>query len=272
MKNQLTVQEKKDMRRLFFRSWLINGSMQAIKRQGQGFCYTLLPFIDRVYANDDKARKEALVRNNQFFNSHASTSAFLVGLTYALEKSKAEGEDITGETITNIKTSLMGPLAGIGDSLFLITLRVIGAGVGISFAKQGSALGALAFLLIYGLPFMAIKYPLIVSGYTIGTRYLNQLFEKGLINSINKAASIMGLMMTGTLVASLVKIQTGLKLTAGGATVKLQDTLDTIMPSMLSLIALFIVYKMVKRKIPIMAIIFIVIGFGILMSAIGILA
>lgn len=37
VKRQLTAEEKKDLRGLFHRSHLINGSMQAIKRQGMGF-------------------------------------------------------------------------------------------------------------------------------------------------------------------------------------------------------------------------------------------
>ncbi len=44
--------------------------------------------------------------------------------------------DVTA--IDSIKTSLMGPLAGIGDSFFWGTLRLIATGVGTSFALQGN--------------------------------------------------------------------------------------------------------------------------------------
>ncbi len=40
--------------------------------------------------------------------------------------------------ITNIKTSLMGPLAAIGDSLFFNCIRVISGGIGIALASQGN--------------------------------------------------------------------------------------------------------------------------------------
>ena len=40
-----------------------------------------------------------------------------------------------------IKTSLMGPFAGIGDSFFQGTIRIITFGIGLSFAQQGSILG-----------------------------------------------------------------------------------------------------------------------------------
>ena len=271
MKADLTKQEKKDMMLLFRRSFLINGSMQAIKRQGMGFCYCMIPLLDKIYKNDEQARLEALKRNNEFVNSHASTMTFLLGITYALEKAKAEGDDVSGEVITNIKTSLMGPLAGIGDSLFQVTLRVIAAGIGITFAQQGSILGALLFILIYGGIFTVIKYPLIVAGYTVGTKYLKDLFEKGLLKGITKAASILGLTMVGCLASTLIKANTVLTLNFGGAEFVLQDTFDTILPKGLSLLVLFAVFYLVKKKLSIMKIMFLIIGFGILMAFLGIM-
>lgn len=270
-KNTLTKEEKKDLRGLFNRSHLINGSMQAIKRQGMGFNYALIPLLDKVYKNDDAARTEAIQRHDVYINTHASVGSFLLGLTYALEKSKAEGENIDGSVITNIKTSLMGPLAGIGDSIFHITLRIIGAGIGMTFAAQGSILGAIAFMLIYGGPFIAIKYPLIVAGYSLGTTYLRDLFEKGLLASISKAASIMGLTMVGALTASLIKASIKLSISVGGTEVLIQDMLDAVIPNMISLLALFTVYKLVKKKVSVTVIVFGMIGFGILMSFLGIM-
>lgn len=271
MKTTLSKDERKDMMTLFKRSFLLNGSMQGIKRQGMGFCYSLIPLLNKIYKDDNEARIEALKRNNEYMNSHASTMTFLLGLTYALEKAKAEGEDVTGEVITNIKTSLMGPLAGIGDSIFHVTLRVIAAGIGITFAQQGNPLGALIFLLIYGGAFVGIKYPLIVSGYTVGTKYLRDLFEKGLLNSITKAASILGLTMVGCLSASLISAKTTLVMNFGGAEIVLQDTLDTILPNGLSLVALFLVYYLVKKKVSILKIMMLIIVFSIVMAFFGIM-
>lgn len=267
----LSVQEKKDIFTLFKRSFLINGSMQAIKRQGMGFTYALLPLIDRIYKDDNDARIEAIQRHDVFVNTHASVGTFLLGLSYALEKAKAEGENVSGEVITNIKASLMGPLAGIGDSIFHITLRVIGAGIGITFAQQGSILGALIFLLIYGGTFIGIKYPLIVAGYTLGTSYLKDLFEKGLLKSISKSASVLGLSMVGCLAASLIQASTKMVIQVGGAEVAIQSMFDAIVPKLLSMITLYIVYKLIKKKVSIVKIVFGMIVFGIAMSFLGIM-
>lgn len=272
MKNEkLTVQERKDMFTLFKRSSLMNGSMQAIKRQGMGFTYALLPLLEREYKDDKEGLIEAMKRHDVFINTHASTGTFLLGLTYALEKSKAEGENIDGSVITNIKASLMGPLAGIGDSIFHVTLRVIGAGIGIRFAQEGSILGAIIFMLIYGGTFIGIKYPLIVTGYTVGTKYLKDLFEKGLVESISKSASILGLSMVGALSATLIKASTKLVISVGGAEVALQEMFDTFVPNILSLVTLFVVYKLVKKKVSVVKIVFMMFAFGILMSFLGIM-
>ena len=58
-----------------------------------------------------------------------------------MEEKNAEQEDFDVDTINSIKLSLMGPLAGIGDSFIWGTLRIIATGVGLSLATQGNVLG-----------------------------------------------------------------------------------------------------------------------------------
>lgn len=267
----LTPKEKKELVRITIRSNLLNGSMQAIKRQAMGFTYALIPSLADLYNGDKQKMSEALQRHDTFINTHASFGAFLLGLVYALEKQMAEGKPVSSEMITNIKASLMGPLAGIGDSIFHITLRVIGAGIGINFAQQGNIFGAIIFMLIYGGTFIAIKYPLCKAGYTLGTTYLKDLFEKGLVKSLTKAASILGLMMVGGLVSSLMNVTTPLSITFGETSVALQTMFDQIVPETLSIITVFIVYKLIKRKVSITKIAMGMIAFGIAASFIGIM-
>lgn len=266
MTANLSAQEKKDMRTLWWRSCLINGSMQAIKRQAMGFTYSLLPLLDRYYKGDKNQISEAMQRHDVYINTHACAGTFLLGLTAALEKSKSEGKDVDGSVITNIKTSLMGPLAGIGDSIFHVTLRVIGAGIGIAYAQQGNILGAIIFLAIYGGAFLGLKYPLIVSGYTLGTTYLKELFEKGWIKSITKAASVLGLTMVGCLASSLITIKTSLVLNISGAEVSLQNMFDQIIPNAFALITLFCVYKLIKKKVSVTKIVMGMLALGIVLA------
>ena len=68
----------------------------------------------------------------------------------------------------SVKVGLMGPLAGIGDSFFWGTLRIIAAGIGLSLAQQGSVLGAILFLIIFNVPHLLIRYYGTVLGYQFG--------------------------------------------------------------------------------------------------------
>ena len=68
------------------------------------------------------------------------------------KKKNVLDENFEVGTIDSIKTSLMGPLAGLGDSFFWGTLRLIATGVGTSLALQGNVLGPILFLLILTSP------------------------------------------------------------------------------------------------------------------------
>jgi fructoselysine and glucoselysine-specific PTS system IID component len=48
-----------------------------------------------------------------------------------MEEENQRNPEFNEESINAIKTSLMGPLAGIGDSIFWGSLKVIAAGMGI---------------------------------------------------------------------------------------------------------------------------------------------
>jgi mannose/fructose/N-acetylgalactosamine-specific phosphotransferase system component IID len=230
----------------------------------------MIPVINQLYKNDEKGRIDALVRAQEFINTHFCSLGFILGLNYALEKEKAEKGTIDGDVIRNVKASLMGPLAGIGDSLFFTTIRVIAAGIGIGFSNQGSILGLLIFILIYGGSFMALKYPLVKQGYLLGTNFLEDLFQKGIIKSITKAANVLGLLMVGCMSASVIRVTTSLSFDINGAKMQLQTLFDGIMPGLLSLLTLLGVWFLLKKKISIIKITFGILFFCIIMAFFGI--
>lgn len=265
------IDDKKELRRLFLRSGFIFGSFNMVKMMGQGFGFTMNRTIDKLYKDNEEARLEAQVRHNEFFNCHAAMLGLIVGITYAMEKEKSLGRDIDGDAITNIKVALMGPLAGIGDSLFFNTIRIIAAGVGIGLAQQGSILGALIFILIYGGSFLLVKGLLLKFGYSMGTSFLDKLYEGGMIQNVSKAASILGLIMVGSMVASMVNINIVAQPVFGGAPLNIQEMLDSIMPGILSLGLLFGVMKLIKKKVKVTWILIGLIIICILLAFLGIL-
>jgi PTS system mannose-specific IID component len=89
-----------------------------------------------------------------------------------LEKQNKENPDFDPEVINSVKASLMGPTAGMFDSLFFNGIRVIAGGIGIGLGSTGNILGALLFILLYGVTQSIAKYYLLNAGYKYGTSSL----------------------------------------------------------------------------------------------------
>ena len=229
-----------------------------VKMEGNTYAYAMLPVINEVYKDNPELQTEAFVRNTEFFNTHAAAAGLNLGLSYALEKERSlNPEAVTGEMITNIKTSLMGPLAAVGDSIFFNCIRVISAGVGISLASQGNPLGVLLFVAIYGGCFLAVKWYLLNLGYSLGTEAITAAFKSGIIGWLSDSACVMGLIMVGALVSSMVSISTPLVIPmGGGAEMIVQDIFDGIMPGILKIGLLFLIMNLVRKKVKPILIIF----------------
>lgn len=272
-KKQLTPIEKKNLRKIFWRSGQMWGDFTMVKMEGNTYAYSMLPVINEVYGDNKELATEAFVRNTEFFNTHAAAAGLVFGLSYALERERAaDPEKVTGEMITNIKTSLMGPLAAVGDSIFFNCIRVIAAGVGISLASQGNPLGVILFVAIYGGAFLAVKWYLLNLGYSVGTNAITKIFKSGVIEALSDAACAMGLVMVGSLVSSMVSISSPAEIPmGGGATMVVQDIFDGIIPGFLKLVLLFFIVFLIRKKWKPIWIIFLILAIGILGSVVGIL-
>ncbi|MCI7222506.1 MAG: PTS system mannose/fructose/sorbose family transporter subunit IID, partial [Erysipelotrichaceae bacterium] len=259
-KKELTPIEKKNIRHMFWTSGHFWGDFTMVKMEGNTYAYCMLPVINEVYANNEELQTEAFVRNTEFFNTHAACAGLVLGLSYALERERSLDPDkVPGEMITNIKTSLMGPLAAVGDSIFFNCIRVVAAGVGISLAAQGNPLGVLLFVGIYGGIFLAVKWYLIHLGYSLGTETITKAFQSGIIQSISDAACVMGLIMVGSLVSNMVSISTPLVVPMGSGTeMVVQDIFDGIIPGFLKLVLLFTIVWLVRKKTKPIVIIFLI--------------
>ena len=100
-----------------------------------------MPFINKFYKNDEEGKKAALTRSMSYFNTTITLSTFIMGLVASMEKKNSEQKDFDASSINAVKSSLMGPLAGIGDSIFWGVLRVIAAGIAVGLGMTGNILG-----------------------------------------------------------------------------------------------------------------------------------
>jgi PTS system mannose-specific IID component len=273
MTKDLTKDEKKMLRSMFWRSWTINASRTgATQYHGLGVIYTLLPVINKVYkTKEDKAN--AAVRHTSWFNATMHISNFIMGLVAAMEKKNAEDPEFDETSITAVKASLMGPISGVGDAFFWGILRVIAAGIGISMGAKGSILGAIVFLAIYNIVAFMIHYYALYAGYTLGTSFIERLFNSGGLKIITKASSLVGLLMIGSMTASNVKFNTILSIPVSGADepIMIQQYLDELFKGIVPLVITLISFWLLKyKKVNVNIVMFGLMFLGIILGLMGI--
>ncbi|MDN5342244.1 MAG: N-acetylgalactosamine system component [Oceanotoga sp.] len=231
---------KRDLDKMAWRSLLLQASFNYERMQACGWLYSLLPGLKKIHKNKNDLSK-SMKMHMEFFNTHPFLVTFIMGIVIAMEEAK---ESI--DTIRNIKIATMGPLGGIGDALFWLTLLPIAAGVGASISLEGSIAGPFVFLLIFNIVHFALRFGLMRYGYNTGVSAITKLKENTKL--ISRAAGILGLLVVGGLIASYINFNLTAVIHAGKATVDVQkDLLDKIMPNILPLGYTLIMYKLLKK-------------------------
>gem|GEM_PF-530050 len=197
-------------------------------------------------------------------------------MAVALEEQKAMGENIPGEFITNLKTSLMGPLAGMGDTIWQGVVIPILLAVCIDLTRSGSGnvWGAVIYAVVIVVAAYALSYWNFMFGYKAGSEAIMDFLEKGILNKLIKGASIMGCMVMGGLIVNYVKAVCGLKIVSSTTTYSIQTNfLDQVCPSILPLaVTLLVYYLMNKKRWSSLKIIGLIVVIGIVGGVTGILA
>ncbi len=185
-----------------FRLFLLEASWNYEKLQNIGFAYTILPIAKRLYEDFD-GRKEFMKRHLRFFNTHPAMASFITGVVINLEERMRLGEAIKPEDIENIKNSMMGPLAGIGDNFFWEYLRPFTALVGVAIimlCRDNYAMawpGPLVAIFLYNTLGLAVRYIGVVRGYEMGVEIVPYIGKLNL-RSLNEKISLMSLIILGS--------------------------------------------------------------------------
>ncbi|WP_342434134.1 PTS system mannose/fructose/sorbose family transporter subunit IID [Neobacillus sp. FSL H8-0543] len=236
----------KDLNRIFWRSFQMEFSWNYERQMNMAYTYAMIPLLKKLYKNKEDL-SQALKRHLEFFNTTPHIVTMMLGLSAAMEKQNAESKDFDSSTINSVKASLMGPLAGLGDSFFWGTLRLIATGVGTSLALQGNILGPILFLLVFNVPHILIRFMLTRLGFKMGTGFLQRLQQSGTMESLTFGAAILGLMVIGGMSASMISIGVPLKIGSGEGAAPVQDILNNIMPGLLPLAAFGVIYWLLGK-------------------------
>lgn len=262
---------KKDLRHVMWRHYQLLGSFNYERQMSLGYAWAMTPVIKRLYGDNDQEMQKGFQRHLEFFNCSTSTSPLILGISCAMEEQNANSEKFDANSINSVKTALMGPLAGIGDSMFWGTLRVIGVGVGAPLAVKGSILGPILYFLINVIPSELLRWFGFKLAYQGGNKFLAEASENGTLQKLTEAAKILGLVVVGAMIASMVIIKVPLVMKLGGTKVGLQQTLDSLMPDLLPLLLTFGCYGLLQKKVNGTVILIGLIILGIVAVALGLL-
>ena len=289
--NKVTL-DKKIRRSVMWRSMFLQGSWNYERMQNGGWAYSLIPALKKLYPSGEEA-KEALKRHLEFFNTHPYVAAPIIGVTLALEEERANGADIDDAAIQGVKVGMMGPLAGIGDPVFWFTVRPIVGAIAASLATGGSIIAPLFFFIVWNAIRIAFLWYTQEFGYKSGSAITKDL-GGGLLQTVTKGASILGMFVLGVLIQRWVTInfnganavvskiplqkgayvefpkgsvsgtqlheilgQVGNKLSLDPTKVTyLQDNLNQLIPGLAGLLITFLCMWLLKKKVSPIVIIF----------------
>lgn len=238
-KEQISEEDRKLLQKTRFRTFSLSSSYNYEKAQGLGFLCAMIPFINH-YNKDKEKRISAYQREWTTFNTTPSFGPYITGICAKMEKQAAQDETFPVETIEATKASLMAPVASIGDSLLWSMLRIITLSVGIVFALQGSILGVILHLLLFNIPVSVVRYNSIYIGFTEGTSFMTKVADSHLLEFINKAASILTLIMVGALTCHVVPLS---------FTSSVSAVLDGIFPYLVPMGLVLLLFRLLKKGI-----------------------
>lgn len=201
--------DQKTLNKMAWRSCFLQASFNYERMQAAGWLYGILPGLEKIHTDKDDLAA-SMTHNMEFFNIHPFLVTFAMGICLSLEQKKA---DIP--TIRAVRVSLMGPLGGIGDALFWMTLVPILAGITSQMAIAGNIAGPIVFLLIFNIIQFAIRFGLMNWSYKMGTQAIDALMDN--MKAFTRAASILGVFVVGCLTVTMGGTQIALTIPNGSS-------------------------------------------------------
>ena len=233
-KEQVKLQ-KKDL----VKHWLLGYSSETCynyeRLQALGTTNAMVPIVRRLYKTKEEQAK-ALKKYTVFFNTEPSWIGTVIhGVAASMEEQAANGADIDAEDINAVRTGLMGPMAGIGDTVSQGIAYPILAGIACSLALAGNIAGPIIFEIAYKILMLGMGYAMYMMGYKQGKSAILKILSAGTLNKITEIFSIVGLMVVGNMAATRVTIKTPIAFKIGQVAINFQNILDSLLPGMLSI-------------------------------------
>lgn len=232
--------DKATLNKMAWRSIFLQGSFNFERMQAAGWLYGILPGLKKIHTDKDDLAL-SMSHNLDFFNTHPFLVTFVMGIIMSLEQQKT---DIT--TIRAVRVAAMGPLGGIGDAIFWMTLLPIAAGICANLALDGNFFAPVLFLLIWNGVQFGIRYWLMHWSYNLGTSAIGALTKNA--KEFTHAATLLGVLVVGALISNMGNTTVAWEIPNGEAPVVIQTVLDSIMPKMIPLAITLVMYWLIAKK------------------------
>lgn len=237
----------KELRKTFVRSFFSMTSINYERYCSLGFCYAMIPAIKKLYTEKED-QIAALKRHNEFFNCHPYTGNAVIGVALALEEQRARGKDISDEAIASTKTALMGPLSGIGDSIFKAVFMTIFAALAAGLALEGNYLAPFVFIIPNVALNVISRWMFIKYGHQMGVSIVSKMNNGDLLDKFINGATIVGMMVTGAMTVSFVSVPINMTWVISGKEIILLDIINSILPGLLPLLLVLAFHQVLVKK------------------------
>ena len=252
--------DKKTLNKMVWLSCFLQASFNYERMQACGWLWGMLPGLQKIHTNKEDL-KASMAHNLDFLNTHPFLVTFVMGIVLSLEQNKADTA-----TIRSVRISAAGPLGGIGDALFWLTLVPITAGLTANMAMEGQIIGAVLFLIIFNAVQFAVRFGLMYWSYGLGTKAVTLLTSSA--KEFTRAASILGIFVVGGLIANYGG--TSLRIVVGDPAINIQGLLDGVLPKLIPLLITLGIYVLIKKRWTPVKCIILILVVGILGCAFGI--
>lgn len=232
--------DRKTLNKMVWRSLFLQMSFNFERMQAAGWLYGILPGLEKIHT-DKEDLALSMGHNLDFFNTHPFLVTFVMGIVLSLEQQKADVQ-----TIRAVRVAAMGPLGGIGDAIFWLTLLPIAAGIGANLSLQGNVLGPVLFLLLFNAVQFGIRYGLMYWSYDLGSKAIEALTKNA--KEFTHAASLLGIFIVGALISNMGGTTIALTIPNGDSPIVLQSVLDSIFPKLIPLGITMLMYWLIAKK------------------------
>jgi mannose/fructose/N-acetylgalactosamine-specific phosphotransferase system component IID len=243
------VLTKSDRNKAFWRMFFsFQISWNYERMQALGFAWAMQPVLRKIYP-DKEEYAEGLQRHLSFFNTSPIIGApLIVGSAIAMEEAKAK------TSAEGVKVGLMGPMAGVGDSLTFALYNSIIFTIAANWAIEGKLLGFWFACVMVLVPYFLVRRWQFFFAYQQGKNLASQM-AGGALERLSEAATILGLVVLGGFIPSIVKIWTTLTyhqtVQVQGKSVEqkvpVQAQLDQVVPYLMPVVLTGLIYWLMKK-------------------------